>query len=84
MDHTFAMAFNNRGIAYDNLDQVARAVEDYDEAIRLNPQLALAYLNRASAYIDLNKPEQARADLDIACRLDKGYCLSDNPASFLP
>ena len=84
LDPTFAMAFNNRGIAYDNLDQVARAVEDYDEAIRLNPQLALAYLNRASAYIDLNKPEQARADLDIACRLDKGYCLSDNPASFLP
>ena len=84
LDPTFAMAFNNRGIAYDNLDQIARAVEDYDEAIRLNPQLALAYLSRASAYIDLNKPDQARADLDIACGLDKGYCLPDDPASFLP
>jgi len=32
-----AIAYSNRGIAYANLGQLQRAVEDYNEAIRLKP-----------------------------------------------
>ena len=32
------------------LGQFQRAIEDHDEAIRLNPELALVYFNRGVAY----------------------------------
>ena len=35
-----ADAYNNRGIAYESLGQHQRAIQDYDEAIRLNPRVA--------------------------------------------
>jgi tetratricopeptide (TPR) repeat protein len=38
-----AMDYNNRGEAYGELGQHERAIEDLDEAIRLDPQDADAY-----------------------------------------
>jgi tetratricopeptide (TPR) repeat protein len=35
-----AEAFYNRGVAYDNKGQPDRAVEDHDQAVRLNPNYA--------------------------------------------
>ena len=43
----------SRGVAYANLGQHTRAVEDYDEAMLLDPELAPAYYNRGIAYKDL-------------------------------
>ena len=50
LDPELAVAYSNRGLAYDELGQMERAVADFDEAIRLDPQLALAYHNRGNAY----------------------------------
>src|ERR1035437_445783 len=44
-----AMVFNNRGIAYKNKGQYDRAIQDYDQAIKLNPNDADAIKNRAEA-----------------------------------
>ena len=46
----YARDYNNRGIAYRPLGQDERAIEDYNEAIRLNPQNPLPYTNRGVAY----------------------------------
>src|ERR1700680_3645239 len=38
-----AYAFHNRGNAYQSKGQYDRAIQDYDQAIRLNPQYADAF-----------------------------------------
>ena len=46
-----------------------RAIQDYDEAIRLDPQDALAYAGRAAAYEDLGQQELADRDFAKAKEL---------------
>jgi tetratricopeptide (TPR) repeat protein len=43
---SLAKTFNNRGNAYDYKKQYDRAIEDFNEAIRLKPDFAIAYNNR--------------------------------------
>ena len=62
----YALAYVNRGAASRALGQPQRAIEDYDEAIRLGPQLALAYANRALAYTVLGRDTVAQQDFDLA------------------
>ncbi len=50
-----AIAYNNRGIAYDDLGEYRRAIEDYDRALRLDPDDALAYNNRGIALDNLSR-----------------------------
>ena len=45
-----AAALVDSGYEYNSLGQYERAIKDYDEAIRLNPQDANAYYNRSVAY----------------------------------
>jgi tetratricopeptide (TPR) repeat protein len=49
------------------------AIEDYDEAIRLNPNDAEAYFNRGNAYHNLNKKKRAIEDYDKAIRLNPQF-----------
>jgi len=49
------------------------AIEDYDEAIRLNPKDADAYFSRGNAYYSLNKKERAIEDYDKAIRLNSQF-----------
>ena len=46
---TVPLLHNNRGLAYAELGEYRRAIEDYDEALRLNPGYALAHKNRKIA-----------------------------------
>ena len=64
-----ASAYNNRGLAYDNLDKDDLAIADYEKAIELNPKYAKAYNHRGSAYEKLGNYEQAIADIKIAAGL---------------
>ena len=68
----YAAAYNNRGIAYRNLGQEERAIEDYDEAIRLDPEYALAYNNRGVAYQAIGKSIEAERDFARAKELGYG------------
>ena len=58
-DRNLGVAHTNRGNAYNALGNPARAIENYDRALRLNPGYALAYNNRGIAYTSLG--EYARA-----------------------
>ena len=65
-----AIGANNRGFEYYKLGQYDRAIQDYDEAIRLDPQLAVVYNNRGLAYNELGQYERAIKDFGEAIRLD--------------
>ena len=67
------MAYMNRGNAYGKLGKRQRAIQDYDEAIRLNPQFASAYNNRSVAYQSLGKRKLAERDFQKV--KERGYNL---------
>jgi lipoprotein NlpI len=45
-----SVIYNNRGAAYDDKRDYDHAIQDYNEAIRLNPKLVSAYSNRGFIY----------------------------------
>ena len=46
----YTYAYYNRGIAYNDLGQYQKAIDDYTKAIELNPEYADAYGNRGLGY----------------------------------
>jgi tetratricopeptide (TPR) repeat protein len=69
----YVEAYNNRGLAYFNLGQYQRAIEDYNKALSLKPDFAKAYYNRGSAYRHLGKHQRAIEDYDNALRLKPDF-----------
>jgi hypothetical protein len=69
----FATFFINRGINYHKLGQYQRAIDDYNEAIRLKPHYADAYINRGSAYFKLTQYQRAIDDYSEAIHLKPDY-----------
>jgi tetratricopeptide (TPR) repeat protein len=61
--------FNDRGVAYRLKGDVDRAIQDYSQAIRLNPRSAMIYNNRGVAYDRKGDYDRAIADYDQAIRL---------------
>jgi tetratricopeptide (TPR) repeat protein len=52
------------------MGDVNRAIEDYDKAIELNPNIALAYRHRALAKSAKGDVAGAQADMMMARKLD--------------
>src|SRR4249919_722849 len=65
-----AIIHNNRGVAQRARRDLAAAIADYDEAIRLNGEYARAWSNRGNAFYERGEHDRAIADLDQAIRLD--------------
>src|SRR2546427_3211313 len=68
-----ALAFNNRGVAYSNQGDLARAIADYDQAIRLDPSQAIAFNNRGVSYSKEGDIEQSIRDFDQAIELKPDF-----------
>ena len=75
---TSIRAYNNRGVAKNNLGRHEEAIADYDEAIRLNPDYDYAYNNRGVAKKNLGRHEEAITDYDEAIRLKPDYAMIYN------
>jgi len=71
--NNIAIALIKRGIAYEWKGDHARAVVDYDQAIKVSPANADAFYNRGVAYGRLNQPDRALQDYDQAIRLRPTY-----------
>jgi lipoprotein NlpI len=67
---SLVVTLNNRGNAYQNKGDYARAIQDYDQAIRLNSDSALIFNNRGSAHQHRGDYERAIQDYEQAIRLD--------------
>ena len=61
-----AIAYYNRGVAYNDKDEFDLAIQDYTTAIELNPEHANAYNNRGEAWLHLREWEKAKADIITA------------------
>jgi tetratricopeptide (TPR) repeat protein len=59
-----------RGMALTNKEEFNRAIEDYDQAIRLDPKYLWSWVNRAEAWYRKGEAARAFADLEQAARLD--------------
>jgi len=75
---SLATAFDNRGVAYRRKGDYEQALQDYDQATRLNPGNATAYNNRGIIYRIKGDYDRAIADYDEAIWLRNG----DFPAAF--
>jgi tetratricopeptide (TPR) repeat protein len=74
MDPTNTRAYLNRGIAYERMNNLQQAVEDYSRAIELSPQDAKVYYMRGSILWRFGQDKEATADLQAAA--DLGYRLA--------
>jgi len=59
---------NNRGLAFEALNQYETALRDYGLSIRLNPNYAEAYANRGNLRRRFNLNAEAVLDIDMAVR----------------
>ena len=64
-----AWAYNNRGLGYDRRGEFAQAIEEYDQALRLDPGYDFAYQNRGVTYESLGQYERAAVDWERAIRI---------------
>jgi tetratricopeptide (TPR) repeat protein len=72
MDIVGIVASDERKAVYD------RAIADYTQALRLDPNIALAYNNRGMAYAGKGDYDRAIADYTQALRLDPNIALAHN------
>jgi lipoprotein NlpI len=66
---TFAGAYINRGVAYQQKGAIEKAIDDFSAAIRVRPNETVALANRGNAYAMMGDYERAIADLDNAIRI---------------
>lgn len=82
--HTTAMAYNNRAGAYFAKGDFQRAIQDYNESIRINPNSARTFNNRGVVFQKAGDIDRAIEDFDAALRLDPFYvkAMTDRAESF--
>jgi hypothetical protein len=66
-------AYVNRGKAFGEAGQFDRAIEDYSEAIIINPSNSTAIVNRGLAYLQTGQTGPGVADLRRACDLGDDF-----------
>ena len=64
-----AKAFYDRGLAFAHKGDYDRAIQDYDEALRLTPIFADAFYSRGAAHANEGDYDHAFQDYDQALRL---------------
>ena len=68
-----AEAYNNRGLAFYNLERHQQAINDFSQAIRMKPQYAEAFNNRGNAYYAQDQYAKAEADFNKSLELRPKY-----------
>ncbi len=69
----YAVAYYNRGHAYEYLGEHQQAIADFDKAIALKPDVAAAYHSRGYEYGNQGEYQQAITDFDKAIALKPDF-----------
>ena len=64
-----ALAFNNRGFAYQRLEKWESALKDHEKAVLIDPNYAEAHYDRSMALRKLGRKEEAEESLTESERL---------------
>jgi tetratricopeptide (TPR) repeat protein/S1-C subfamily serine protease len=64
-----AAFYNNRGNVRNDLGDKQGAIDDYNQALKFNPNLTQAYYNRGVVHLQLGDKRKAREDLQRAAQL---------------
>jgi tetratricopeptide (TPR) repeat protein len=75
--------YNNRGFWYADIGQPDRAIQDYDQAIRIEPKGYEAYSNRGSSYSILGQEDLAIEGFDQAIRIGNLSAVAYNELAWL-
>ena len=70
---TLVIAYNNRGNAYVAKGEYDRAIQDYDQSIKLSPNYSKAFNNRGVAYQKKGEYDRAIKDFDESIKLNPDY-----------
>jgi|SRR5665213_2878645 len=70
-----AEAYTYRGNSYADKGETAKAIADYDQAIKHDPTRDDAFAGRGVQYYSLHDYQHAKQDLDAAIRLDPDSAL---------
>jgi len=83
-DNNF-IAFGGRGVAYSELGQYQKALEDFNQSIRLKPDYSYSYFNRGNVYNIFGQYDQAIEDYNraIGLKLDYAYVYINRGITFL-
>jgi tetratricopeptide (TPR) repeat protein len=71
-----SFAFANRGRAWSDKGRYDRAIQDLDNAVRLDSNNADAFNYRGVAWIAQGQYDHAIQDFDVAIRLDPNYAIA--------
>ncbi len=71
-----AAAFVSRGVEYGKKQDYDRAIADYNQAIKLDPNSALAFRNRGLAYYYKQDYDRGIADYNQAIKLDPNSAIA--------
>ncbi len=70
--------------AYAGLGQLEQAIQEFETAIHLDPNLAKAHYNLGATYERTGKPEEARRQYQEALRLDPDFAAARGALKSLP
>jgi len=66
----YAIAHNNRGEAFENMNRLENAMAAYNRAIDINTRYARAYANRGDIWRKMGNGDNAAADYRHALSID--------------
>ena len=76
--------YYNRGIAYYEKREYDKAIAEFSEVIKRNPNHVDAYYNRGNAYWDKVDFDEAIADFSMAVKLEPEYAEAHGYRADLP